>query len=247
MLCALLLVPLIASALVAWIGARRPRAAAWIAGAAALACCATVGALAPEVLAGEVVRAAVPWIEGADFSLRMDGLAFAFALLVAAIGALVVLYGAYYLAPEDPPGRFFATLLAFMAAMLGVVLAGNLIVLVVFWELTSVTSFLLIGFWRQRADARQGARMALAVTGAGGLALFAGVLLLGHIVGSYDLDRVLAAGDLITSHPLYVPAVLLVLAGAFTKSAQFPFHFWLPNAMAAPTPVSAYLHSATMV
>jgi multicomponent K+:H+ antiporter subunit A len=247
MLCALLLVPLIASALVAWIGARRPRAAAWIAGAAALACCATVGALAPEVLAGEVVRATVPWIEGADFSLRMDGLAFAFALLVAAIGALVVLYGAYYLAPEDPPGRFFATLLAFMAAMLGVVLAGNLIVLVVFWELTSVTSFLLIGFWRQRADARQGARMALAVTGAGGLALFAGVLLLGHIVGSYDLDRVLASGAIIRAHPWYVPALVLVLAGAFTKSAQFPFHFWLPHAMAAPTPVSAYLHSATMV
>ncbi len=247
MLCALLLVPLIASALAASIGARRPRAAAWIAGAAALACCAVVGALAPAVLAGEVVRASVPWIAGVDFSLRMDGLAFAFALLVAAIGALVVLYGAYYLAPGDPPGRFFATLLAFMAAMLGVVLAGNLIVLVVFWELTSVTSFLLIGFWRQRADARQGARMALAVTGAGGLALFAGVLLLGHIVGSYDLDRVLASGELIRAHPWYVPALLLVLLGAFTKSAQFPFHFWLPHAMAAPTPVSAYLHSATMV
>ena len=123
----------------------------------------------------------------------MDGLAFAFALLVAVIGALVVLYAAYYLAPEDPPGRFFATLLAFMAAMLGVVLAGNLIVLVVFWELTSLSSFLLIGYWTDRADARDGARMALAVTGAGGLALLAGALLLAHIAGSASLDVVLAS------------------------------------------------------
>jgi len=134
-----------------------------------------------------------------------------------------------------------------MGAMLGVVLADNLILLVVFWELTSVSSFLLIGFWRHREDARQGARMALAVTGLGGLALLAGVLLIGKVVGSYDLDIVLASKVVLQNSPLFVPILLLVLLGAFTKSAQFPFHFWLPRAMAAPTPVSAYLHSATMV
>ena len=201
----------------------------------------------PSVAGGEVLRASWPWLEHVPFGLRMDGLAFAFVLLVGGIGALVVLYAHYYLAAEDPAPRFFASLLAFAGAMLGVVLAGNLVLLVVFWELTSITSFLLIGFWQHRADARNGARMALAVTGGGGLCLLGGVLLVGHIVGSYDLDRVLASGDLIRAHPLYLPALVLVLLGAFTKSAQFPFHFWLPHAMAAPTPVSAYLHSATMV
>ncbi len=247
MLFALILVPFFASVLVAAVGVRRPRVAPWLAGLVALACCALLAVAAPEVFSGRVLRSAVPWFAGVDVALRMDGLAFTFALLVCAIGALVVLYAAYYLSPDDPPGRFFASLLAFMGAMLGVVLAGDLIVLVVFWELTSVTSFLLIGFWKHRADARQGARMALAITGGGGLCLLAGVLLIGHIVGSYDLDRVLAAGDLIRAHPAYVPALVLVLLGAFTKSAQFPFHFWLPHAMAAPTPVSAFLHSATMV
>ncbi|HCD05717.1 MAG TPA: monovalent cation/H+ antiporter subunit A, partial [Methylophaga sp.] len=116
---------------------------------------------------------------------------------------------------------------------------------VVFWELTSITSFLLISYWQHRQDARQGARMALAVTGAGGLALLGGVLLLGHIVGSYQLSDVLASGELIKGHDLYLPTLVLILLGVFTKSAQFPFHFWLPHAMAAPTPVSAYLHSAT--
>lgn len=134
-----------------------------------------------------------------------------------------------------------------MGSMLGVVLAGNLLLLVVFWELTSISSFLLIGFWSHRQDAREGARMALAITGAGGLALLGGVLLIGRIVGSYDLDIVLASGDLIRGSTLYPWALALVLAGVFTKSAQFPLHFWLPHAMAAPTPVSAYLHSATMV
>ena len=143
--------------------------------------------------------------------------------------------------------RFFAFLLAFMGAMTGVVLSGNLIQLVFFWELTSLFSFLLIGYWHHTAAARDGARMALTVTATGGLCLFAGVLVLGHIVGSYDLDVVLASGDRIRAHPLYLPALVLVLLGALTKSAQFPFHFWLPHAMAAPTPVSAYLHSATLV
>ena len=134
-----------------------------------------------------------------------------------------------------------------MAAMLGVVLSGNLIQLVMFWEMTSLASFMLIAYWHHRLDARRGARMALTVTGAGGLCLLAGVLILGHIVGSYDMDRVLAAGDLVRADPWYPAVLALVALGALTKSAQFPFQFWLPNAMAAPTPVSAYLHSATMV
>jgi multicomponent K+:H+ antiporter subunit A len=177
----------------------------------------------------------------------MDGYAWMFCIIVTGIGFLVALYARYYMSPQDPVPRFYSFLLAFMGAMLGVVLAGNLIVLVFFWELTSLVSFLLIGYWHQNPAARDGARMALIVTSAGGLCLFAGVLVLGHIVGSYDLDRVLAARDAIVGHELYMPALVLILIGALTKSAQFPFHFWLPQAMTAPTPVSAYLHSAAMV
>jgi multicomponent K+:H+ antiporter subunit A len=140
---------------------------------------------------------------------------------------------------NDPVPRFFSFFLAFMGAMLGVVLSGNLVQMVFFWELTSLFSFLLIGYWYHRKDARRGARMALTVTGAGGLALLAGVLMLGHIVGSYDLDVVLASGAKVTAHRLYTPTLVLILLGAFTKSAQFPFQIWLPRAMAAPTPVSA--------
>ncbi len=207
------------------------------------------GALLPQIAAGEVVREEFAWLpaKGLTFVLRADGLAWVFAMLVLAIGLLVVLYARYYMSPQDPVPRFFSFLLAFMGSMLGVVLSGNLVQLVVFWELTSLTSFLLIGYWHHRADARRGARMAFTVTATGGLCLMAGVLVLGHIVGSYDLDVVLAAGDLIRGHELYLPALVLIALGALTKSAQFPFHFWLPHAMAAPTPVSSYLHSATMV
>ncbi len=245
----LVALPFVGALVAALLPSERRVAAAWLAGATALAGCAVLAASAPAVFAGEVLRWQVEWVPalGLRLGFRMDGLAWMFGLMVCGIGALVVLYAAYYLDRDDPAPRFFLFLLLFMGAMLGVVLADNLLLLVVFWEATSLSSFLLIGYWSDRADARAGARMALTVTGAGGLALLGGVVLIGHIVGSYDLDRVLAAGDLITSHPLYAPAVLLVLAGAFTKSAQFPFHFWLPNAMAAPTPVSAYLHSATMV
>jgi multicomponent K+:H+ antiporter subunit A len=230
-------------------GAAARRRAAGVAGATALLVLVLVLACTPAVFGGTVLRVGVPWLPalGLDLGLRMDGLAWLFALLITAIGALVVLYAAWYLDVQDPAGRFFVFFLFFMGAMLGVVLADNLILLVVFWELTSLSSFLLIGYWHHRQDAREGARMALAVTGAGGLCLLAGVLLVGHIVGSFQLDAVLAAGDTLRGHPLYGTALVLVLLGAFTKSAQFPFHFWLPHAMAAPTPVSAYLHSATMV
>ncbi|MEN1944083.1 monovalent cation/H+ antiporter subunit A [Luteimonas sp. MJ293] len=227
-----------------------PRSAiAWMAASAPLLGLAILAWLTPAVMSGDVPRVVYEWIPqvGLMFDLRLDGLAWMFAGLVLGIGVLIVMYARYYLSDQDSAPRFFAYLLLFMGSMLGMVIAGNLLLLVVFWELTSISSFLLIGFWSHQQDARQGARMALTITAMGGLALLGGVLLIGRVTGSYDLDVVLASGDLITSSALY-PAILgLVLLGIFTKSAQFPFHFWLPHAMAAPTPVSAYLHSATMV
>ena len=205
--------------------------------------------LYPEIAGGAVISERLSWLPrlGVDLVVRVDGFAWMFAMLVSGMGLLVVVYARYYLSPDDPAARFYSLLLGFMGAMLGVVLSGNLVQLVVFWELTSVFSFLLIGYWTHRKDARRGARMAFTVTAAGGLALLAGVLLLGSIVGSFELDAVLDAGDTVRAHALYPLVLALLLAGALTKSAQFPFHFWLPHAMAAPTPVSAYLHSATMV
>lgn len=245
----LLAAPFVCALLIA-LAHRAPRAvSAAIAALAPLTGLVILGLLTPQVMDGEVIRSYTPWIAEArlNLSLRIDGLAWMFAGLVLGIGVLIVLYAHYYLSPKDSAARFMAYLMLFMGAMLGMVIAGNLLLLATFWELTSISSFLLIGFWSHRQDARQGARMALAITGAGGLALLAGVLVIGHIVGSFELDAVLDAGDAIRAHALYPVATLLVLAGAITKSAQFPFHFWLPHAMAAPTPVSAYLHSATMV
>ncbi|GAA4411125.1 monovalent cation/H+ antiporter subunit A [Quisquiliibacterium transsilvanicum] len=243
------LLPFAGSLLLSMLPRQARNPSAWLAGAVTLCALALLGAQAAAVSRGEVQRFAVAWLPslGVDFGLRLDGLAFLFCLLILGIGAMIVLYARYYLSPEDSMPRFYAMLLLFMGAMLGVVTAGNLIMLVVFWEITSLSSFLLIGFWKHSQDARRGARMALTITGAGGLCLLGGALLMGHIVGSYDLDAVLAAKEQVQASPLYLPALVLVLLGAFTKSAQFPFHFWLPHAMAAPTPVSAYLHSATMV
>jgi multicomponent K+:H+ antiporter subunit A len=170
-----------------------------------------------------------------------------FSLMILVIGILVILYAGYYLSAKDSTTRFFNYLLLFMGSMVGLVLSENLLLLLIFWELTALSSFLLISYWGHREDARHGARMALTVTGMGGLALLGAVLLLGQIVGSYNLTDVLAAGDAIRAHDWYLPTLILFLIGVFTKSAQFPFHFWLPRAMAAPTPVSSYLHSATMV
>ena len=244
----LLTLPFAVAALIAFQPGRR-RSVGWLAGGGALLGLVLLAGMAPRVFAGEVLQSRHAWLPslGLDFLLRVDGLAWMFALLVLLIGALVVLYAVYYLDAKDSPVRFFGYLSLFMGSMLGVVLAGNVLLLVVFWELTSISSFLLIGFWSHRADARRGARMALLVTGMGGLALLGGAILLGRIVGSYDLDIVLQSGDAIRAHRWYPAMLLLVLLGVFTKSAQFPFHFWLPQAMAAPTPVSAYLHSATMV
>jgi len=249
LLFALLAVPLVASPL-PLLMQRWGRGYAALAAAAVMAACLIV--LAPLVaptLAGHVELARLAWLPayGLDLSLRLDGLGLLFCLLIPGIGLLVVLYAYYYLPVTDALGRFYSLLLLFMSAMLGVVLSENLILLLIFWEITSLSSFLLVAYGHQHHAARIGARMALAVTGGGGLALLAGILLLGNIVGSYDLSAVLQAGERIRAHELYAPTLILILLGAFTKSAQFPFHFWLPNAMAAPTPVSAYLHSATMV
>ena len=245
----MLALPFAGSIAAAFLPHRARNAAGLIAGAVALAGTLIVAYFYSAVSGGAAIRSEVEWLPslGLDLVVRLDGLSWIFALLVLGIGFLVVLYARYYMSPEDPVPRFFSFLLAFMGAMLGLVLSGNLIQLTFFWELTSLFSFLLIGYWHHNDTARSGARVALIVTVTGGLCLLVGVLLIGTIVGSYDLDVVLASGDAIRGSGLYMPALLLILVGAFTKSAQFPFHFWLPHAMAAPTPVSAYLHSATMV
>ena len=205
--------------------------------------------LAPRVMNGEVVHDEFVWMPqiGLSASFMLDGLGLLFAGMILGVGLLIILYARFYLSGEDPMGQFYTYLLLFQGAMLGIVRSDNILLLLIFWELTSLSSFLLIGYWKHLPEGRQGARMALAVTGAGGLAMIGGMLILGNIVGSFNLSDILQAGDAIRASEWYMPALILILLGAFTKSAQFPFHFWLPHAMAAPTPVSAYLHSATMV
>ena len=205
--------------------------------------------LLPDVYAGQVFMWQHEWIPAAGLTLsfQMDGLGLLFCLLILGIGLLVILYARYYLSEKDHMGRFYAYLILFMTAMLGIVLSDNLLQLWFFWELTSISSFLLISFWSHKTEARKGARMALTITGAGGLALLAAFILMAEVTGTYSLREILASGDMLRDSSLYPAIIALFLLGAFTKSAQFPFHFWLPHAMAAPTPVSAYLHSATMV
>ncbi|SFI97372.1 putative monovalent cation/H+ antiporter subunit A [Jannaschia pohangensis] len=200
----------------------------------------------PQIGAGEVVRLSIDWVPslGVSIGLLIDGLSLSFALLITGIGALVTLYSTSYLGGHVHYSRFVIFLLAFMTGMLGLVLSDNLLALFVFWEVTTISSYLLIGFDADAAKARRNALQALLVTGTGGLAFLAGIVLIGVAAGTFDLSQI--EGTL-TEHPLYLPIFLLVVAAAFTKSAQVPLHFWLPNAMAAPTPVSAYLHSATMV
>ena len=241
--------PFLGSVLVVAAAYHSRPAAAWIAASSMVLALLALAPMVPTVLAGQVVTTRIAWLPewGLDIALRLDGLGLLFSLLILGIGTLIVLYAAYYLPEFDPLGRFYSLLLAFAGAMLGVVLAENVLLMLVFWEITSLTSFLLIAYKYDAHDARIAARMALAVTGGGGLALLAGLLVLGHIAGSFELTEILRRGDLIRAHPLYPVMLVLILLGAFTKSGQFPFHFWLPNAMAAPTPVSAYLHSATMV
>ena len=198
---------------------------------------------------GEVLRYAWSWVPslGFSFSFLIDGLSLTFSLLISGIGALVMLYSSCYLSGHQHFGRFHLYLVLFMLSMLGLVLSDNLMTMFIFWEMTTVTSYLLIGFKHATANSRRSALQALLVTGAGGLALLAGIILIQSVTGTLELSEIRAQGDVIRQSELYLPILLLVLAGTFTKSGQFPFHFWLPNAMAAPTPVSAYLHSATMV
>jgi multicomponent Na+:H+ antiporter subunit A len=203
----------------------------------------------PDVAGGKVLAAGLDWVPslGVRLSFLIDGLSLTFALLITGIGALVLLYSGQYLGGHAQYGRFVLYLTAFMLAMLGLVAADNLITLFVFWELTTLTSYLLIGFDHGAAKSRRSALQALLVTATGGLALLAGFILMGLAGGSFELSELLADPRALAAHPWYPAILVLVLLGAFTKSAQVPFHFWLPNAMAAPTPVSAYLHSATMV
>ena len=203
----------------------------------------------PAVMAGETLVLTMAWVPSLGMSLTfvVDGLSMLFALLVTGIGTFVLIYAGGYLRGHPDLVRFHLAILAFMVSMLGLVLADGLFTLFVFWELTSITSYLLIGFNHTDLEARKSARQGLFVTVAGGLALMAGLAMLGVAGGSWSLSELNAMGDVLREHDLYTPLLVCLLLGAFTKSAQFPFHFWLPNAMAAPTPVSAYLHSATMV
>lgn len=204
---------------------------------------------AETVLQGNTLQQSWDWLPqlGINLSFRLDALGLLFGLLISGIGTLIYIYAYYYLSPKNSLSKLYQLLMLFMAAMLGISLSNNLMILLVFWELTSISSFLLVGYWSQYEAAQRGARMALTITGMGGLAMLGGFALIGQITGTYQIDELVLMKDTIQQHALFVPALLLILLGAFTKSAQFPFHFWLPNAMAAPTPVSAYLHSATMV
>ncbi len=245
----LLLFPFLGSLVAAMLPTRGRNLAAILASIPMLAGLAILAFTFPQIRAGVPLVLPFSWMPtfGLDLVLRLDGLSWFFAALILGIGFLVVLYARYYMAATDPVPRFFSFLLAFAGSMLGLVLSGNLIQLAFFFELTGLFSFLLIGYWHHNESARDGARMSLIVTASGGVALLLGFLLIGRIAATYDLVQLWQMRDVVQSHPLYPAALVLVLAGAFTKSAQLPFHFWLPHAMAAPTPVSAYLHSATLV
>ena len=203
----------------------------------------------PAVSGGEILVWETAWLpqQGVYLGFVVDGLSLLFALLITGIGAFIFLFAGEYMKGYRQRGRFTLFLVSFMLAMLGVVLSDNLVALFVFWELTTITSFLLIGYSHEDAGARRSALQGLLVTGAGALAMLAGFVVLGQAVGTFSLREMMAGQESFADHPHYTAVVVLVMLGAFTKSAQFPFHFWLPNAMAAPTPVSAYLHSATMV
>lgn len=205
--------------------------------------------LYPEISQGNTIRESTEWVPslGISISFVLDGLSLTFVLIIALIGSAVLVYSGSYMKGYEGIERFFVSIGIFMTSMFGIVLSDNMIVMFIFWELTSISSYFLIGFHHHKEISRKAALQALLVTGGGGLALLAGLILLAYISGSYEISALYLLNDLITTHSLYTGIVILLLLGAFTKSAQVPFHFWLPNAMEAPTPVSAYLHSATMV
>lgn len=202
----------------------------------------------PMITTEGAIAASIPWVPdlGLSISLYLDGLALLFGVVILGIGALILIYAGYYFTDTRELTRFYGLLLGFMGAMLALVFSGNILTLFIAWELTSILSFLLIGFNGQQEAARKGALQALMITGAGGLALLVGLVLLGTAAGSSEFSQILSS-EALREHPWYTGFTVLILLGCFTKSAQFPFHFWLPGAMSAPTPASAYLHSATMV
>jgi multicomponent Na+:H+ antiporter subunit A len=243
-----LVLPFLA-ALLAPVLVRAGRGVSWVLALVPLFAFVRFAGYLPEVMNGEKVTGGFAWVPSFNlsYSWYLDGLSVTFALLVTGIGALIVLYALAYLDGHERQGRFMGFLLAFMGAMLGLVVSDSFLMLFVHWELTSITSFLLIGFEHRDRASRRGALQALAVTGGGGLFLLAGLMFIWNVTGVTQFSLLLMLEDELTRSPFYMAIFALVVMGAFTKSAQFPFHFWLPNAMAAPTPVSAYLHSATMV
>ena len=246
----IILLPLIlGTTLVLWLSKFSRGITALAAISVSLSCFILLLSYAKQVFTGTAISQSWQWLPqvGIDLSFRLDALGLIFALLITGIGTLIYIYAYYYLNSKNSLSKLYALLMMFMSAMLGISLSNNLIILLVFWELTSISSFLLVGYWQNYEAAQRGARMALTITGMGGLSMLGGFILLGQITGTYQIDQILTMGTTIQNSPLFIPTLLLILLGAFTKSAQFPFHFWLPNAMAAPTPVSAYLHSATMV
>lgn len=246
----IVLLPFVAAALTPWLARWCERRIGWWAAAVSGAASGMLLSLSAPIQSGQGVAWRMEWpaVElGLRLSLFADGWGWTFALLVTCIGTLICVYAQYYLGAREARARFFSHLLMFEGAMLGIVLSENLIVLVIFWELTSISSFLLIGFWHEEEKARYGAYKALLITALGGLALLAAAVLLYLVAGTFEIRELFALRAEILSHPWFTIILALVLLGAFTKSAQFPFHFWLPDAMSAPTPVSAYLHSATMV
>lgn len=246
LLLAAVLLPLAAAAAAPALGDRLGARAGWLL-ALSFAPGLALAGYAPRALRGEPLTANLAWVPGLglDLAFRADGFSLLFALLVAGIGLLVAFYSGAYLAADERHGRFYTYLLLFGGSMLGLVLTDNLIALFAFWELTSISSYLLIGFWDSRAASRDGALKALLVTAFGGLALLVAVILLGMAGGTLAISQLDA--EALRAGALFPAAVTLLLVAAFTKSAQLPFHLWLPTAMEAPTPVSAYLHSATMV
>ncbi len=244
-----LFLPFIAAALAPLLTRIAKHNAGWLLALAPALLFVHFASFVPAVAAGETIAAGYDWIPslGARFSWYLDGLSLTFALLISGIGTLIVIYSGGYLKGHEHQGRFFSFILMFMGAMQGLVVSDSFLMLFVFWELTSITSFLLIGFDHVREPSRRAAIQALIVTGLGGLSMLAGLLVVTAVTGETELSGLLASGETMRQSAFYAVALILLLGGAFTKSAQFPFHFWLPNAMEAPTPVSAYLHSATMV
>ncbi|OMP68232.1 Na+/H+ antiporter subunit A [Domibacillus epiphyticus] len=247
----LLLIPILAAFLIPVIGRQFPKLhLGWAALPIPIVLFSFFVSKVSSISAGETFTGSVAWIRALDlyFSVYLDGLSLIFTLLITGIGSLVVLYSIFYLSKErESLSHFYAYLLLFMGAMLGVVLSDNLMVLYLFWELTSISSFLLIAFWFRRKKSRYGAQKSFLITVGGGISMLVGFIMLQVMTGTNSVQEIIAMRDSIQEHELFVPALVLILLGAFTKSAQFPFHIWLPDAMEAPTPVSAYLHSATMV